>query len=91
MKKMITKIFWPILSMFETEEVGNYKRSHRVVLIVVGCLFCLLAAISAGAAFFTGNLGALFPAAVFVSVAFVTLVVGSLGSDNAVARIWKSR
>ena len=89
MKDTLAKLFWPILKFFETDEVPtNYKPSHRVILIVVGALFMVLTAGSVAAAYFSGQVGALIPVLVFFSVGTVTLVVGLLGSDSAVAKIW---
>ena len=86
------KLFWPILSFFETEEEPvNYKPSHRVILIVVGLLFLFLSLVSMWFAYSTGEAGAAIPVLVFLGVATVAIVVGSLGTDNAVSKIWGRR
>ncbi|MEX1196876.1 MAG: hypothetical protein WEB57_03305 [Pseudohongiellaceae bacterium] len=58
---------------------------------MVGFLFLLLATVSAAIAVLTGLLGAAIPLVVFATVSFVCLVVGKLGSDRAVARVWGNR
>lgn len=66
-----------------------YKPSHRKILIAVGVLFALLCAVLlyfAGSS--EGAAGYLIPLLVFGTVSAVTLIVGFLGSDRAVARIW---
>ena len=89
MKERFIKLFWPILQFFETgEEAINYKNSHRVILIVVGCLFFLLSMGSAAAAYISGEVGALVPFVVFFCVGAVAVVVGLLGSNSAVTKIW---
>ncbi len=92
MKKTLTRLFWPILKFFEAgESKGHYKKSHRTALNGVGGLFLLLALISAVAANAANQVGALIPVLIFFSAGVIALVVGSLGSDKAVARIWGSR
>ncbi|WP_166264656.1 hypothetical protein [Marinobacter caseinilyticus] len=92
MKQAIRKILWPILKHFENGEIGpNYKKSYRAILIVVGVLFLVLSSISVAGLIYTGELGALIPAVIFSVVAFVSLTVGTVGSDKAVSRIWGDR
>lgn len=91
MKKILRTIFAPILKIFESGEGSyNYKPSHRTILIVIGVLFSGLA----GVVFWLVqgmDLTYLFPVAVFGGVAFVSLIVGLLGTDRAVATVWNSR
>jgi hypothetical protein len=89
MKKVLRKVFWPILSFFETnEEPGEYKDSYRFVLKIVGVLFLFLSVVSAFAGYSVGQVGALIPVLVFFSVGLVAMVLGLLGSDAAVSKIW---
>ncbi len=89
MKDLFTKLFWPILKFFETgEEATNYKESHRVILVVVGFLFIVLSLISMSFSYSSGEVGALIPIVVFFSVGAVAIVVGVLGSNSAVQKIW---
>lgn len=92
MKKSLTKIFWPILKFFEVGEApDNYKKSHRVALIILGALFIFLSIVSAVAASSVGGLASLTPAIFFFAVGFVAVVVGALGSSGAVSKIWGTK
>lgn len=92
MKELMIKICWPILKFFETgEQVANYKRSHRIVLIIIGVLFIALSMGSASISYMINEVGALIPFVVFFSVGGVALVVGLLGSNNAVSKIWSRK
>ena len=92
MTALLKKLFSPILNHFENGEgVYNYKKSHRTILIVVGCLFCILSGLLLAVTLFTSKFAALFPCAIFAGAAVVCLVVGCLGSDQAVATLWKNR
>ena len=92
MKPLLRKLFWPILSHFEKgEEAPHYKASQRLILNVVGGLFLLLSLASGIASIYASQFGALIPVVVFFVVSLVLLVVGSLGTDAAVARIWGNR
>jgi hypothetical protein len=92
MKSSLTKIFWPILRYFETgEDSANYKKSHRVALNGVGALFLLLSLVSAVAASSAGGAGSLIPVIIFFCAGTVTVVVGSLGSNGAVSKIWGTK
>ncbi|MDG1663454.1 MAG: hypothetical protein P8H97_08830 [Pseudomonadales bacterium] len=89
MKKHLLQLFSPVLSIFETgEQAEHYKRSHRIILIIVGALFLFLSLGSAATAFFNSAMGALIPAIIFFCVGMVAVIVGALGSNNAVAKIW---
>ncbi|WP_207061393.1 hypothetical protein [Motiliproteus sp. SC1-56] len=92
MKPQLRKLFWPILSLFETDAPPtHYRPSHRTILNVVGTLFMLLSLGSASAVIYTGQLEAILPVIVFFCIGSVALIVGALGSDGAVSRIWGKR
>ena len=92
MKEFLRKICWPILRFFESNErVVGYKKSHRVALIVVGCLFLVLSTGAGLTASYVDDIGFIVPVVVFACIGFVSLVVGSLGSEAAVSKIWGSR
>ncbi len=92
MRSGLRKLCWPILRFFETdEEPKNYKKSHRIILNSVGALFLLLSLGAAAAAGSSDGTGAFIPAVVFFCVGFVSVVVGTLGSDRAVSKIWGNR
>ena len=92
MKSLLRKIFWPILSPFESgTEPYAYKPLNRKVLVVVGVLFLGLSGFLAPSAIKAGDAGYLLPLLVFSLAGLVCTVVGSLGSDRAVCKIWGNR
>ena len=89
MKTRLKDLFSPVLDYFESGEGRyNYKESHRTILIVIGILFLLLSFVSLAAAIVTVQLAAAFPFLIFFSAGAVALIVGGLGSNRAVARLW---
>jgi hypothetical protein len=89
MKKALRKIFWPVLSWFEKgEDSAGYRASHRRILLAVGFLFLILLGVSSYFGVVAQEAGALIPVAVFFCISAVCMIVGGLGSDRAVARIW---
>lgn len=92
MKQTLRKLFWPILKFFESdEEPANYQKSHRVALLVLGSIFLVLSIGSMWAASSLGGLGAIVPIVVFFSIGLTAVVIGTLGSDAAVAKIWGTK
>ena len=92
MKQILTTLCWPILRFFEVdEEPPGYKSSHRITLNVVGALFMLLSLGSAAAGYTTGGPGSFIPVIIFFCVGLVSVVVGSLGSNGAVSKLWGTR
>jgi hypothetical protein len=92
MKDVFRKIFQPILNIFESgNDEYNYKASHRKILLAVGVLFLFLSTASAYFAISSAQFGGLIPVAVFFGIGFVCEVVGLLGTDRAVAKMWGSR
>ncbi|MGH1486998.1 MAG: hypothetical protein ACRBCI_12345 [Cellvibrionaceae bacterium] len=92
MKTALQKLFSPILTGLDSgRDPFVYKPSHRTILIAVGCLFSLLTI----GVLFVGlkgdGYGFVLPSLVFGGAGFISLLVGSLGSDRAVAKIWGSR
>ena len=86
------KLFLPILSIFESGEGEySYKKSHRKILLIVGALFLILSAVSAISAISASQMGGVIPFLVFFLVGLVCEVVGLLGSDRAIAKIWGSK
>ncbi len=92
MKQSLRKLFLPLLNVFERGEGAfSYKESHRTILVIMGCIFLLL---SLGIAYLGVNFnqgGAIVPFIVFFGVAVTALVVGTLGSDRAVSKVWGTR
>ncbi|QSP95396.1 hypothetical protein LPB19_02950 [Marinobacter salinisoli] len=92
MKKALRALFSPLLKPLEAGEVGpNYKASHRTILIAVGTLFFILGTISLVAMVYTGQLGAFVPVLAFLGLGGICLVVGAVGSDAAVSKLWGNR
>lgn len=91
MKTLLRKIFLPILSLFESgDEEFIYKPSHRAVLIFIGCMFSGMSI----AVYFVAqgkDPGYYLPVIIFAVIGFVSFVVGFLGTDRAVSKIWGTR
>lgn len=92
MKQLLRQAFAPILENFEsgTEEY-SYKKSHRVILIVMGIIFSILSTAVAVMASEADNMGYYIPVFIFGLVSFVILIVGILGNERAVSSIWGNK
>lgn len=92
MKTFLRKIFSPILNVFEN---GNgpyvYKSMSRKILIAMGLMFAGIATIVILYILRNSAYGYFLPALVFSAVAIVSLVVGALGNERAVAKIWGNK
>lgn len=89
MRNAIRQLCRPVLSYFEKgEPAASYKPSHRKILFAVAVLFLVLFGLSLYLALAAGQMAAVVPVAVFFVVSVVALIVATLGSDIAVARIW---
>ncbi len=88
--KSLKPLFQFILGPLEKGEGPySYRPSHRKILVAVGVLFAFLCGVLIYFASTTGGAtGYLIPLLVFGTVSAVTLIVGFLGSDRAVAKIW---
>jgi hypothetical protein len=92
MKDFLRKLFSPILNIFEKgEEPYIAKPLNRKILIVIGVLFSFLVSVVIYLSYDKGEPGFLIPVVVFSGVAIVALIVGFLGTDRAVAKIWGNR
>ena len=92
MKDIFRKLFWPILCFFEKGgSAEGYRQSHRKILLVVGFLFLVLSGVSLFFSIFAETFSALLPIVLFFVISLVCFVVGLLGSDSTVARIWGAR
>ena len=89
-KNAIRSVCMPILNLFESgTEPYEYKPSHRKILIAFGCLFTGLA--TSVLWFSQGeDIGYMIPVVVFGSVGLLSLLIAFVGTDRAVAKIWKS-
>ena len=92
MKTQLRNIFWFILRNFEKgEEPYNYKPLNRKILVFVGFLFIVLCMVTVYFSIKAESYGYLIPVVVFFAVGFTSIIVGSLGSDRAVSKIWGNR
>ncbi|WP_461481971.1 hypothetical protein [Porticoccus sp.] len=86
------KLFSPVLGYFES---GNgeyaYRESHRKILVALGGLFLLLSFGSLYASIVAAKPAGALPVTIFFLVGSVCEIVGLLGSNRAVAKIWKSK
>ncbi len=91
MKQLLRTIFSPILNIFESDS-GEfvYKSSHRYILIFIGCMFSMMAIavlwVAQGQ-----DPGYFLPVLIFGLIGIVSFIIGFLGTDRAVAKIWGTR
>jgi hypothetical protein len=92
MKQLLRTIFSPILAIFESgDEAYEYKPLNRSILIFMGLIFFGLTVLVLNFVPDGVGLGYLIPAIVFGGVSLVALVVGLLGNERAVCKIWGNR
>jgi len=92
MKDSFRKVFLPLLNIFESGDADyQYKPSHRKILLVVAGLFITLSIVSATAAIVSAQIAGLIPCAIFFVVGVVCGIIGLLGNDHAVAKIWGNK
>lgn len=92
MKSMLRTLLAPILNFFESGATPyNYKKSHRIILNVVGGLFLVLSFISVAGGLASSSMGAVIPFLVFFLGGSLCLVIGTLGTDRAVAKLWGTK
>lgn len=93
LKQLLRRLFSPLLGLFEAgNEPYQYKPSYRKILLVFALLFGGLAAFVLWLALSaeTQQLGYFLPVLVFGGIGLLALVVGLLGTDRAVSRLWHS-
>jgi UDP-N-acetylmuramyl pentapeptide phosphotransferase/UDP-N-acetylglucosamine-1-phosphate transferase len=92
MTKLLRALFAPLLNHLESgDEPIAYKPSHRTILFALGGLLMLMSLIGAYFTYQLQQFGFLIPVLVFGAVGLTCIVVGSVGSDRAVAKIWGNR
>ena len=92
MKSILRSFFSPILNIFEKgDDAYAYKPLNRKILIFMGLIFAGLTVLVLKFTPEGVGIGALIPVVVFGLVALVTLVVGFLGNERAVSKIWGDR
>ncbi|MEE9303218.1 MAG: hypothetical protein V3U84_05470 [Thiotrichaceae bacterium] len=88
MKSLLRRIFSPLLNIFESgAEPFSYKPSYRTILLFMGVLFSGLATLVFWFAW-GQDPGYLLPVVIFGGIGFISLLIGLLGDDRAVAKIW---
>ena len=93
MKQFFRSVFASILVIFEKGEGPyNYKPLNRTILNVMGVLFSGLAIAVAFMVPADGNtFSYMLPVVVFLGLGITCLVVGILGNERAVCKIWGNR
>jgi hypothetical protein len=92
MKAVLRKICSPVLNIFESgNEEFIYRPSHRKILIAVGVLFFILAGAAISISVSVEQYAGLMPGSVFLIAGLVCEIVAFLGTDKAVAKMWKSK
>lgn len=92
MKASLRALFSPLLNPLERgDEPYVYKPLNRKILLAVSLLFSLLCAALVYLIPAEADKGYLVPVVVFGLVALVGFIVGLLGNDRAVAKIWGDR
>ena len=92
MKQFFRNVFASILVIFEKgTEPYNYKPLNRTILNVMGVLFSGLAIVVAFMVPAGGGFSYMLPVVVFLGLGVTCLVVGILGNERAVCKIWGNR
>lgn len=92
MKSFLRKLFSPILSYYESgNKQYSYKASHRTILMVFGVLCLFLSFVSGYISYTFGEIVGAIPCLVFFSIGAVCEIIGTLGTDKAVARVWGNK
>ena len=90
MKHALQKLFSPLLGRLESgDKPFLYKPSHRIILLIMSVVFFGLGI----AVFFIApgkELSYLIPVILFGGGGLLGFVVGFLGSNRAVAKVWGS-
>jgi hypothetical protein len=89
---LLRKLFYPILVWFEGgDQPYAYRPLNRKVLLAMGTVFSALAVAVVWFKPTEAEGGYWAPVLIFGLVGLVALVIGFLGSDRAVARIWGNK
>ncbi|MFC3151719.1 hypothetical protein ACFOEK_11835 [Litoribrevibacter euphylliae] len=92
MKTLLRRLFNPVLSPFERgDEPFSYKPLNRKILIFVSAVFLALATLVCYLIPAEADPGYYIPVIVFGCVGGVGLIVGALGNERAVAKIWNNK
>ena len=92
MKGRLRQLFHPILRFFENDsDEFNLTPTNRKVALFISATFVIIAILPPVIASGSPITGYIFPMIVFGGIGFIGLVVGSLGSDHAVAKLVGNR
>ncbi|WP_028487382.1 hypothetical protein [Thiomicrorhabdus chilensis] len=92
MKEFLRKLASPILTPLENSEgYYEYRPSNRKVLKIMGFMFISLGFVGAYFSLLANLMAGFFPVFIFASIGLLSLVVAYLGSDKAVAKLWRNR
>ena len=92
MKNLVLKLASPLLNRLENSP-GEYaySSSHRTILWVMGVLFLGVAGVTTYFAWQIQEWAALLPIILFMGIGKLCIIVAWVGSDKAVAKIWRNR
>ncbi|GLQ31820.1 hypothetical protein [Litoribrevibacter albus] len=92
MKAFLRRLFSPLLSAFESgNEPYTYKPLNRKILLFISSIFLFLGSLVCFLIPSEADKGYYIPVVVFGSLGFVGLVIGLIGNDRAVAKIWNNK
>lgn len=92
MKAQLRKIFWFILKPFESgTEPYEYKALNRKILLFISFMFFGLAMLVLYLTPDGSGIDYALPVIVFSTISILGVVIGLLGNDRAIAKIWGSR
>jgi len=89
-KNLLRKLCAPLLRQFESGNASyTYKPLHRYALLFISSVFCMLAT-AVGYLAWGADLAYWIPVLIFGATGLTGLIIGLLGNDRAVARLWQS-
>ena len=92
MKQFFRTLFSPLLNVFENgNEEYSYKPLNRKILLVISFLFGFLATVVAYLIPENADVAYYLPVIIFGSISLVGFIVGVLGNERAVSKIWGNR
>lgn len=92
MKAILTRLVSPILNALENAEGDyQYSPSHRKILAIMGILFLGITAVTLYFSMKIEQMAGLLPVILFGSIGLLCLIVVWVGSDKAVAKLWRNR
>lgn len=92
MKTALRHLCRPLLAPLEAgNEPYHYKPLSRKVLLFFGAVFTFLGLLAAWLIPADADPGYYFPVVVFTLAGLYGLIVGALGEDRAVAKIWGNK